>query len=141
MMRAWAMWLLLVLLFWPLHPSPRKPVPAPAPPPPTVQEGARLYHRACLSCHGPRGNGEAFVLMPNGQAAPRLDQLPGPAKTVPELMQVIGEGRGLMPAWRTVMTPREIQSLALYVASLNPASPAWHGWAAHPRHSTPASFR
>lgn len=139
MIRLWGPWPLFVLLFWPFHQPPRSPEPPPAPLPPTVQEGARLYHVACLSCHGPRGDGQALVLLPNGQAAPRLDQLPGTAKTLPALVRVIGEGQGLMPAWRAVMTPREIQSLALYVASLNPETAASHPLTRP--HSTPASSR
>ncbi|MCY0878203.1 MAG: cytochrome c [Firmicutes bacterium] len=126
-----------VAAFWPLPQKPPRPAPQPAAP--SIVEGARLYHHACLSCHGPRGDGQALVLLPNGQAAPPLDHLAGTAKAMPELLRAIGEGGGAMPAWGLVMTPREIQSLALYVASLNPASgPSDRADSPGP---TPASFR
>lgn len=90
--------------------------------PPSVQPsaalGARLYVRACESCHGPRGNGEGFWPLPDGESAPALDSL-GPSSQA-ALHQIIGQGKGMMPGWSQVMNPTEIRSLVLYVQSLNP---------------------
>jgi len=114
-------WILLplssVMLFWPFHQS-----PTPPPPPPQVSsvlEGTRLFQRACLSCHGPHGDGEGLVLLPNGQAAPALTNLSAESLAIPRLEAVIGHGEAAMPGWSAVMTSQQIKSLALYVASLN----------------------
>ncbi|NMP22086.1 c-type cytochrome [Sulfobacillus harzensis] len=112
----------LASLAWPFHPQPGHPGHE-RPKTPSVVEGARLYQRACLSCHGPRGDGQALVLLPDGTTAPRLDQLSEQGKSLPRLTQIISKGDGPMPGWGSVMSPVEIESLARYVASLNPSSP------------------
>ncbi len=86
---------------------------------PSIAAGAALYVRGCLSCHGPRGNGEGFWSLPTGGQAPRLDQLDGAAWTPSAVSAVIRQGGGLMPSWGKVLTPGQIQSLAMYVESLN----------------------
>lgn len=120
----WVRWIAVPLagaaLTWPFRHRP--PVPPRSAPVPSVVEGAQLYHRACLSCHGPRGDGEGLVLLPNNEAAPPLNNLQGEAQSVDSLTRIIQHGSGLMPAWGAVMTPEQIKSVALYVASLNQAS-------------------
>jgi mono/diheme cytochrome c family protein len=103
-------------LFWPFHRQATKPAPAPKP---SAVWGARLYHQACLSCHGPRGDGQGLVLLPDNAPAPPLDHLPPERSTVSFLEQVIRSGSGAMPAWGRAMTPAEIRSVALYVSGLN----------------------
>ncbi|WP_430626416.1 hypothetical protein [Sulfobacillus thermotolerans] len=49
--------------FFRRSPTPKPHVPA-KPPAPSVVLGARLYVRACESCHGPKGNGEGFWSLP-----------------------------------------------------------------------------
>lgn len=110
-------------LAWPFHPHPKTPDRR-APTTPSVVYGARLYQRACLSCHGPRGDGQALVLLPDGTAPPRLDQLSPEARRLPHLVQVIRQGRGQMPGWGSVMSSVQIESVARYVASLNPVNPS-----------------
>jgi mono/diheme cytochrome c family protein len=117
-------WLMAVSL-WPRSPQPAPP-PKPAPAP-SVTVGARLYVRACLSCHGPHGDGQALVLLPDGRAAPPLNRL-GQAANPEQLSAIISRGQNAMPGWSGVMTPHEIQSLVLYVRSLNaPRAPAAGG--------------
>lgn len=116
-----AKWLAIPLLSlavtWPFHHhGPKKASP---PMRPSVAYGARLYHQACLSCHGPRGNGEGFVALPDGSMAPPLNGLQGSKMSVDAIQAIIRQGRGSMPAWQDAMTPVEMRSVALYVASLN----------------------
>lgn len=115
--------LFIASLAWPFHPQPKTPERS-EPRTPSVVYGARLYQRACLSCHGPRGDGQALVLLPDGSAAPRLDQLSPEARQLPHLVQVIRQGNGQMPGWGAAMSSVQIESVARYVASLNPANPS-----------------
>ena len=86
---------------------------------PTIARGAALFARACLSCHGPRGDGEGFISLPGGGAAPRLDQLLASKWTEKRIRETIDQGNGAMPSWGALLSPTEIQSLTLYVESLN----------------------
>ncbi|AUW95182.1 MAG: cytochrome c [Sulfobacillus thermosulfidooxidans] len=101
--------------FFRRSPTPKPHVPA-KPPAPSVVLGARLYVRACESCHGPKGNGEGFWSLPTGKNAPALTGLTPNAAS---WMQTIRDGRGMMPAWGQVLNHTELQSLALYLNSLN----------------------
>lgn len=84
---------------------------------PTIAEGAALFARACISCHGPRGDGQGFVSLPT--PVPRLDQLPAAESGPTQIAAMIQKGDGAMPAWGQVLSEREIKSLTLYVESLN----------------------
>lgn len=84
-----------------------------------IDEGARLYTRACLACHGPRGNGEALVLLPNGQPSPGLDKLPKKVLDGEELIKRIRQGGGYMPTWGRVLSATQMKSLVLYIKSVN----------------------
>lgn len=96
-----------------------KPIPRQKPPVPSIAQGAALFAGSCLSCHGPRGNGEGLWTLPTGASAPRLDNLSTEYWPPNKIAQVITKGDGMMPAWGDVMTPLQIQSLTLYVESLN----------------------
>ena len=96
-----------------------KPIPRQKPPVPSIAQGAALFAESCLSCHGPRGNGEGFWTLPTGTSAPKLDNLAIGDWPAQKITQVIAKGDGMMPAWGEAMTPGQIQSLTLYVESLN----------------------
>ena len=119
-MKWWYFGLASVILGWSFHPKPVRP--RPAKPRPSITQGARLYQRACLSCHGPRGDGQALVLLPDGSQAPRLDALAGTARRPAAIARMIAQGRGAMPGFSEVLNPDQVRSLALYVESLNPSS-------------------
>ena len=84
---------------------------------PTIARGAALFARACISCHGPRGDGQGFVSLPT--PVPRLDQLPAAEWSATKIAAIIQKGDGAMPAWGQVLSDPEIKSLTLYVESLN----------------------
>lgn len=85
---------------------------------PTIARGAALFARACLSCHGPRGDGEGFAQFP-GITAPPLNQLSASEWSATRIAHAIQNGDGAMPEWGLVLSPTEIQSLTLYIESLN----------------------
>jgi mono/diheme cytochrome c family protein len=96
-----------------------KPIPRQKPSVPSIAQGAALFARSCLSCHGPRGDGEGFWTLPTGASVPRLDNLTTEDLPTQKIAQIIAKGDGMMPAWGDVMTPEQLQSLTLYVESLN----------------------
>jgi cytochrome c551 len=74
-------------------------------PPP---DGAAIYSANCAACHGADGS---------GGAGPDLRGI-GEAHTLDELIQVITDGRGAMPAWRNTLSAEQIRSVATYVSQI-----------------------
>jgi cytochrome c551 len=75
-----------------------------APPP----DGAAIYAANCAACHGADGS---------GGIGPDLRGI-GQMHTVDQLIEVITNGRGAMPAWRDRLTPEQIRAVAEFVASI-----------------------
>jgi mono/diheme cytochrome c family protein len=81
--------------------------------------GAKVYSERCALCHGPEGKG-------NGPAAAGLNPKPRNhtdgsymnARTDEELLTVIRNGKGAMPAWKTVLSEQEIQAVLKHVRTL-----------------------
>lgn len=88
-----------------------------APPP----DGAAIYGARCAVCHGADGS---------GGAGPDLRGI-GEVHTVEEIIAVVTNGRGAMPAWRDILTPAEIEAVSRYVASI----PGDGGHGHHGHHS------
>ena len=95
------------------------PAPAPAPVATNVDEGAKIYAERCSLCHGPNGKGDG----PGGAALnpkPR-DHTDGKymnSRTDAELLAVLHNGKGAMPAWRGVLTEEQMQAVLKHVRSL-----------------------
>jgi mono/diheme cytochrome c family protein len=86
----------------------------------SMLQGARLYQLACMSCHGPDGNGRGLAPVP-GMAAPALDRLDPHVWTEARLAAVIRSGSPPMPAFGAVLPKDAIHNLAVYVRSLQTA--------------------
>jgi polyvinyl alcohol dehydrogenase (cytochrome) len=71
-------------------------------------DGAALYAANCAACHGADGS---------GGAGPDLRGIGG-MHTIDELIEVITNGRGGMPAWRDQLSAEEIQAVAQYVSEI-----------------------
>ena len=88
--------------------------------------GAQVYAARCQLCHGPTGHGD-------GPAAASLNPHPRNhtdgsymnARTDAQLLEVIRNGKGAMPAWGTVLSEEEIQAVLKHVRSL--AVPPYKG--------------
>jgi len=98
-------------------PTHAHPAPLPAAPVAPV-DGARLYAEACLSCHGPDGNGHNPFPMPGGFKPPALSRLAPGKWTEERLATVIRKGDPPMPGWEGTLTPAQIEAVAAYVRSL-----------------------
>jgi cytochrome c553 len=71
-------------------------------------DGAAIYAANCAACHGADGS---------GGAGPSLQGI-GEAHTIDELIAVITDGRGAMPAWREELSAAEIRAVATYVSQI-----------------------
>ena len=84
-----------------------------------VAAGKQVYLARCALCHGPEGKGD-------GPASAALNPKPRNhtdgtymnSRTDEQLLQVIRNGKGGMPAWKAVLSEQEIQSVLKYVRTL-----------------------
>jgi mono/diheme cytochrome c family protein len=91
-----------------------------------VASGAEIYTQRCALCHGPGGHGD-------GPAAAGLNPKPRNhtdgsymnARTDEDLLTVIREGKGAMPAWKAVLSDEEIHAVLKHVRTL--AVPPYSG--------------
>jgi cytochrome c oxidase cbb3-type subunit 3 len=81
-----------------------------------LQQGAQLYTRTCVACHGAQGQGNPLLGSPNLTHAPGYLYGTGFA----QLQQTIAQGRqGVMPAQAAMQGNDRVHLLAAYVYSLS----------------------
>jgi len=91
-----------------------------------VVDGAKTYAEKCSVCHGAGGKGDG----PGGAALnpkPR-DHTDGAymnARTDEQLLEVLRNGKGSMPAWKSVLSEEDLQAVLKHVRSL--AVPPYKG--------------
>jgi len=68
--------------------------------------GRDVYIESCATCHGADGGGGSGVKLSDGAVAENL--------TLEEQIEVINDGRGLMPSWEGDLTEDEIESVARF---------------------------
>ena len=112
------------------------------PPPPTTEtptpppggevaaagdaQGAAIYAQRCVLCHGAGGKGD-------GPASASLNPKPRNhtdgsymnAQTDAQLLEVLHNGKGAMPGWKSVLSEDEINAVLKHVRSL--AVPPYQG--------------
>jgi mono/diheme cytochrome c family protein len=84
-----------------------------------VALGNQIYQQRCALCHGPGGKGD-------GPAAKGLNPKPRNhtdaaymnSRTDAQLLDVIHNGKGNMPAWKNVLSEREMKAVLIHVRSL-----------------------
>jgi len=74
-------------------------------------QGGKSYQSHCINCHGANGAGE----IPNAPDFARGERLLQPDNT---LLETIKSGKGMMPAYRGVLTDEEIRDVIAYVRTL-----------------------
>jgi len=80
--------------------------------------GKIIYETNCLICHGERGKGDGLL---GATLRPPPTDLTGSqarAKSDTDLLTVIHDGRGVMPAWKTRLKEQEIQNVLAYIRGL-----------------------
>lgn len=69
--------------------------------------GQRVYTTRCASCHGQAGGGGIGPALGNGAVVEKYPD-------IANHFAIISEGRGAMPSFSAVLTPDEIQAVAIY---------------------------
>ncbi len=80
-----------------------------------LELGEQVYKQRCALCHGPDGHG-------NGPGAAALNPKPRnyhdakymSTKTDAELLAVIHNGKGAMPAWKAILNETQMKSVLMY---------------------------
>jgi len=76
------------------------------------RNGAKLYNTHCVSCHGAKGRG-------NMAGAPDFSRAGAMFKPDAVLVQAIERGNGVMPAFRGLMSTRDILDVIAHLRTLN----------------------
>jgi len=84
-----------------------------------VARGEIVYKARCVLCHGPegRGNGVGAAAL-NPKPRNHHDQAYMHSRTDAQLLDVIHNGKGQMPAWKTVLSEQEMKDVLAYVRKL-----------------------
>ena len=82
----------------------------------TRPDGARLFRRACVNCHG--SDGKANTPMGHELGARDLTDGHAQHQTDAELYGIIANGKGNMPGFDPRFKPAEIESLVKYVRQI-----------------------
>ncbi|MGH9027385.1 MAG: c-type cytochrome [Acidimicrobiia bacterium] len=73
---------------------------------PGLVAGREVYIQSCARCHGSDGGGGSGPQLSDGTVAENL--------TLDEQIEVIANGRGVMPPWEDELTPEEIEGVARF---------------------------
>lgn len=75
-----------------------------------------LYRQHCAACHGENGITPAYLS--NYPGMPHIPQLSPPPQDTTSWADSISRGRGAMPAYASILTPEQIQSLVAHIPTL-----------------------
>lgn len=77
-----------------------------------------IYAERCLGCHGPAGRGDGPLAAKLPVRVPDFRETVA-KKSVAEIRRIIGEGRGIMPAFSPALARSEIQDMVILVRLLS----------------------
>jgi len=78
-----------------------------------------LWRVTCASCHGHQGQGDGPSRMPGGVTMPDMSSAEWQAGITDEaMMQVIREGRGMMPGFAERLAPNAMTQLVVHIRTL-----------------------
>ncbi len=76
-----------------------------------INKGKQIYVKHCQNCHGSRGQGQ-LPGMPDFSRGERLFQADS------QLVEVLRNGKGMMPAYRAVLRDKELLDVIAYLRTL-----------------------
>src|SRR6267378_689730 len=82
---------------------------------PSLELGEKVFKQRCVLCHGPGGHGDgaaAAALKPHPRNFHDTEYMK--SRTDDQLLVTIHNGKGPMPAWKTILTEVEMRSALLY---------------------------
>lgn len=102
---------------------------APSSPPtldrPLLDKGQKLYAIHCAICHDPQGGGQGFVTERGYPVSPSFHLSSVRALPLKSYVEIMRDGRGLMPSFSWQLRPRERWAVAAYIRALQlSAAPA-----------------
>lgn len=77
--------------------------------------GSSLYQDNCAGCHGRTGKGDGPSA---GALKPRPKDLTQSKLDLKQIMQIVRNGRGSCPSWRSSMSGAEIESVSKFAKGL-----------------------
>lgn len=83
-------------------------------------DGAELYARQCVACHGETGKGDGPAAAAFNPKPVDLTDAGYMSTLTPQaLLKVLAAGKGAMPGFGATLSPEELEALAAYVRSLS----------------------
>ncbi len=86
--------------------------------PPATGSGAELFAIHCAHCHGAGGSGQSFTAARPGM--PAVGNLQTTERTAAERRQIMENGRGAMPAFRTRLSTPDLSNIHQHIITLKP---------------------
>jgi mono/diheme cytochrome c family protein len=84
-----------------------------------LTDGAQVYKERCVLCHGAEGKGDGVGAAGlNPKPRNHTDGSYMKTRTDADLIGVITNGKGQMPAWGKILTEQQIQHVLVYVRTL-----------------------
>jgi hypothetical protein len=90
----------------------KNPIPSS---PKVLEEGKGLYKVNCEGCHGTQGGELGPIAMKFTIPVPNLSAPTVQAQTDGELFWKISNGKGIMPAWNTILTDEDCWKLVIFI--------------------------
>jgi mono/diheme cytochrome c family protein len=86
----------------------------------SAANGAKIYKKQCIACHGEKGKGDgpaaaAFNPRPSNLADAELMQ----GLTEEELREAVAEGKGAMPGFASILPPEDLEAVLKYIRALS----------------------
>ena len=91
---------------------------------PERRAAVALWGMRCATCHGDTGRGDGSGRPPGAALPDMTSEAFQSARSDAQLISVIANGKGLMPAFKAELTEQGIAVVAAYVRSLSAAKPA-----------------
>lgn len=87
----------------------------------TMERGQKIFNTYCIVCHGPKGNGEGFVVPPYPRPPSLLSDK---VRNWPDgnIFHVITKGQNLMPSYATQIDPNDRWAVIHYIRALQRAA-------------------
>lgn len=81
-----------------------------------MDQGRKIYVRYCVGCHGIEGKGDGYKLLSSDPAV--LTTPSTQKKSDAALLEIIHEGKAMMPPWSVRLSEQEERDVLAYIRTL-----------------------